>query len=70
MYKIDINNDYYVIIKVGNHNLYQLFMAKTITKNLTKSVLLCEGFNRDCFLLKANKYIKINSKLENLIASY
>ena len=70
MYKIDINNDYYVIIKVGNHNLYQLFYDKTIGKNLTKSVLLCESFNRDSFLLKANKYIKISSKLENLIASY
>ena len=70
MYKIDINNDYYVIIKIGNHNLYQLFMPKTITKNLTKSVLLCESFNRDSFLLKANKYVKIGSKLENLIASY
>ena len=70
MYKIDINNDYYVVIKVGNHNLYQLFTTKTISKNLTQPVLLYESFNRDSFLLKANKYIKINSKLENLIASY
>lgn len=70
MKKIDITNEYYVLIKTGNLNLYQLFKVDTITKNLTKDTLLCESFNRDSFILKANKYIKINSKLENLIASY
>ena len=31
---------------------------------------ICESFNRDSFLLKANKKVKINNKLECLIASY
>lgn len=63
---IDINNNYYV--KITYHDgddvrrLYMLIDKKT-------DATICESFNRDAFLLKANKYVKINNKIECLIAS-
>ena len=62
--KIDINARYYVKITYNNDvtRLYRLIDAKS-------DATICESFNRDAFLLKANKYVKISNKLECVIAS-
>ena len=61
---IEINARYYVKITYNNDvtRLYRLIDAKNDAE-------LCSSFNRDAFLLKANKYIKISNKLECVIAS-
>jgi hypothetical protein len=62
---IDINNRYYVKITYHNDNAQRLY--RLIEKKTDETV--AESFNRDCFLLKANKIIKLSNKLELLIAS-
>ena len=60
---IELNSKYKVVITFNNdiNRLYRL------VDNEDKTI--CESFNRDTFLLKANKYTKINNKTECLIAS-
>lgn len=61
---VQVNEHYY--IKIHNNNeiirLYQLFDSN--------DNLICESYNRDSFLLKCNKYVKLNNNIECLIASY
>ena len=62
---IDINYRYYVIITYNNDitRLYRLIDRNNDDKTIV------ESFNRDSFLIKASKHIKITSKTECLIAS-
>lgn len=62
---IDINNKYYVEITYHENNIHRLYQL--IEKNNNTTIV--ESFNRDSFLLKANKIIKLSNKLELLIAS-
>lgn len=61
---IDVNNSYYIKITYNNniHRLYQLIDKKT-------EKTIAESFNRDAFLLKANKIVKLNNKIELIVAS-
>lgn len=60
---IEVNSKYKIIITFNNDitRLYRL------VDNDDKTI--CESFNRDSFLIKANKYTRITNKLECLIAS-
>lgn len=64
---VDINNKYIVEIRYHEDNdnirCYDLI-------DKTNDETIATSFNRDSFLLKANKVVKISSKLENIIASY
>lgn len=64
MHIVFINEYYYVKIHDSNEKirLYQLY-------NLGDN-LICESYNRDLFLLKCNKYVKLSNNIECLIASY
>ena len=64
---IPINDNFLVEITYHENNatrLYQLFFIGGEREKL------CESFNRDSFILKANKIVKISNRLECLIASY
>ena len=60
---IELNSKYKVVITFNNdiQRLYRLVDNENNT--------ICESFNRDSFLLKANKYTRITNKTECLIAS-
>jgi hypothetical protein len=62
---IDINNKYSVKITYNN-DVTRLYRLIDKTKD---DATICESFNRDAFLLKANKYVKISNKIECVIAS-
>lgn len=64
MHIVFINEYYYVKIYDRNEDirLYQLY---GLGNNL-----ICESYNRDSFLLKCNKYVKLNNNIQCLIASY
>lgn len=61
---IDVNNKYYIEITYNNdiHRLYQLIDRKT-------DKMIVESFNRDAFLLKANKIVKLSNNIELIVAS-
>lgn len=61
---IDINSKYYV--KINYNDKSRLYMLNDKKEDKT----ICESFNRDSFLLKANKITKISNQMEVLIASY
>lgn len=62
---IDINNKYSVKITYNNDvTRYYRLIDKT-----KDDATICESFNRDAFLIKANKYVKMNNKIECVIAS-
>lgn len=63
---IDINSHYYVKINYHENNPRRLYMLNEKKEDNT----VCESFNRDSFLLKANKVVKISNQQELLIASY
>ena len=64
---VDINNKY--IIEITYHDNNDIIRFYTLVDK-TNDKTICESFNRDSFLLKANKVVKISSTLENIIASY
>ena len=61
---ININNKYEIKITYTNNTtrLYVMYDLKNDKK-------LCESFNRDSFLIKANQIVKLGNKIECLIAS-
>lgn len=63
---VNINNRYVVEITFHDNNNIRLYQL--IDKTTEKAI--CESFNRDSFLLKANKIVKISNDIECLIASY
>lgn len=64
--KIDINNQFYIKISYHENNFTRYYQLKDKTTDKT----ITESYNRDSFLLKLNKIIKINNNTELLIASY
>ena len=65
--EVVINDEFLVEITFHENSytrLYQLFFVGGEREKL------CESFNRDSFLLKANKIVKISNQLECVIASY
>lgn len=62
-----INDNFLVEITFHENSLTRLYQLYFIGGEREK---LCESFNRDSFLLKANKFVKISNRLECLIASY
>lgn len=62
--KIEVNSKYYIKITYNN-DIRRLYTLKDTKED--KDII--SSFNRDAFLIKANQVVKINSKLENLIAS-
>ena len=63
---VDINNKYIVKITYHDNNNTRYYRLIDIKTDNT----ICESFNRDSFLLKANKIVKISNDIECLIASY
>ena len=60
---IDVNNKYYIEVTYNNtHRLYQLIDRHT-------DKMIVESFNRDAFLLKVNKIVKLNNNIELIVAS-
>ena len=62
---IDINNKYKVMIKYHEDSNLRLYSLVDDDDNQ-----IIESFNRDTFLMKVNKIVKLNNKLECIIASY
>ena len=64
MHIIQVNEYYYIKIHDNNEiiRLYQLFNCG--------DNLVCESYNRDLFILKCNKFVKLNNEIQCLIASY
>lgn len=62
---IDINYRYYVIITYNNdiNRLYRLIDRNDNDKTIV------ESYNRDSFLIKSSKYVKMTNSTECLIAS-
>lgn len=60
---INVNNKYFIKITFNNdiHRLYQL-------KDIDNKVYT-ESFNRDAFLMKANKIVRLSNKIECQVAS-
>jgi hypothetical protein len=63
---VDINNKY--IVKITYHDNSNTRYYRLIDIKTEKTI--CESFNRDSFLLKANKIVKLSNNIECLIASY
>lgn len=67
MNKIIINIDEFYYIKITSNDditrLYQLIIRGEEDKTIV------ESFSRDAFLLKANKIVRLNNKIELLVAS-
>ena len=61
---IEINERYFINIVYNNDitRLYQLIDRK-------KEEIVLESFNRDSFLLRTSKVVKITNKIELLVAS-
>ena len=64
--EIEINKDYKIIITYHDNNDYVRYYRLENNNNET----LTESYNRDAFLLKVNKIVKLTNKIECLIASY
>lgn len=62
--RIEINSKYYVKITYHNDKITRLY---TLYNN--NDVQLETSYNRDSFLLKARKYVRITNNQELLIAS-
>lgn len=62
--KIELNSKYYVKITYHNDKITRLY---TLYNN--NDVELETSFNRDSFLLKARKHVRITNNQELLIAS-
>lgn len=60
---IEINSKYKVVITFNN-DVTRYYRLQDNEENT-----ICESFNRDTFLLKANRATKISNKIECLIAS-
>ena len=58
-------NEYYYVKIYNNNKEVRLYQLYGLGNNL-----ICESYNRDAFLLKCNKYVKLNNNIECLIASY
>ena len=63
---IQINNKY--IVKITFHDNSDTRYYRLVDTSTDKTI--CESYNRDAFLIKANKIIKISNSVECLIASY
>lgn len=63
---IDVNNKY--IIKITYHDNSNTRYYRLIDNKTDKTI--CESFNRDSFLIKVNKIVKLSNMIECLIASY
>ena len=63
---VDVNNGY--IIKITYHDNNNIRYYTLIDNKTDKTI--CESYNRDSFLIKANKIVKLSNKIENLVASY
>lgn len=61
---IEINSKYYVKITYHNDKITRLY---TLYNN--NDIELATSFNRDSFLLKARKHVRISNNQELLIAS-
>ena len=61
---IDLNSKYYIKITFNDdiRRLYVLY-----EKGTDKAIV--ESFNRDAFLLKASRIVKIPNNIENVVAS-
>lgn len=64
--EIEINKDYKIVITYHDNNDYVRYYRLENNNNET----LTESYNRDAFLLKVNKIVKLTNKIECLIASY
>lgn len=62
--RIEINSKYYVVITYHNDKSTRLY-----TLYNSNDIKLEESFNRDSFLLKARKHVRITNNQELLIAS-
>lgn len=61
---IKINNKYDVKITYNDNNYTRYY--RLIDNN---DKVICESYNRDSFLIKANKIVKLTNNIELLIAS-
>lgn len=60
---VKVNAKYNIIItNNGTRNYYRLQNDDSDT--------LVESFNRDSFLIKANKIVKLSTTIQNIVASY
>ena len=64
--EIEINSKYKIVITYNDNNNNIRYYRLENNNNET----LAESYNRDAFLLKANKIIKLTNKIECLVASY
>ena len=64
--EIEVNSNYKIIITYHDNNDYVRYYRLENNNNET----LTESYNRDAFLLKVNKIVKLTNKIECLIASY
>lgn len=63
---VDINNRY--VVEIAYHDNSDIRDYRLIDTKTDDTI--CESFNRDSFLLKANRVVKISNKIECIIASY
>ena len=66
---IEINDNFFIKITYHENNDNTRLYSLIGTSNGEHETILT-NFNRDTFLLKVNQYIKINNKIELLVASY
>lgn len=64
--EIEVNSNYKIVITYHDNNDYVRYYRLENNNNET----LTESYNRDAFLLKVNKIVKLTNKIECLIASY
>lgn len=65
---VEIDDTYFV--KILYHEDSERRLYSLVGTSYGEYTTLCESFNRDSFLLKARKFVKISNKIELLVASY
>lgn len=63
--RIDLDDQYYVLIIYHDNSIMRYYRLY----NKDQDGLIVESYNRDSFLLKVNKIIKLTNQQELLIAS-
>lgn len=61
---IEINNKYYIKITYNN-DITRLYTLKDTKEDKT----IVSSYNRDAFLIKVNQVVKLNNKIELIVAS-